>query len=203
MVHSALPTLYYLEGENMLQSYADLVLTGGRVTLRPMREEDAEFIIKWRNDPKIHKWLFSNDTITLQSHLEWFRNRKPNRLDFVICLLDSELPIGTVSYTNIDFENRKAEAGKMLGDRTQWGQGLATEAYRLWIVFGFENLGLYYIYTQTLSTNLKNIRLNERLGFRIEKVLHEKYRRTDQLFDIVVMRLDREGARRPGTMEVK
>ncbi len=185
----------------MLQSFADIVLRGERVMLRPMREEDAEWIVRWRNDPEIRKWLFSTDPLTVQSHLRWFRRPKADRLDFVICLRESERPIGTVNFINIDFQNAKAEAGKMLGDRTQWGKGLATEAFRLWLAFGFERLGLSYIYVRTLSINHRNIKLNERLGFRVERVLREEHRRGDEFYDVVVMGLAREDAQQLGILE--
>ena len=185
----------------MLELFTDVVLRGERVILRPMREEDAELIVQWRNDPKIRKWLFSTDPLTVQSHLEWFRRPKADRLDFVIRLRESDRPIGTVQYTNIDFQNTRAEAGKILGDRTQWGKGLAKEAFRLWLAFGFERLGLTHTYARTLATNHRNIKLNERLGFRVERVLREEYQRGDELHDVVVMGLAREDAQRLGILE--
>ena len=185
----------------MLQSFANVVLRGDRVLLRPMREEDAELIVRWRNDPEIRKWLFSTDPFTIESHLEWFRQPKADRLDFVICLRESEYPIGTVNYTNIDFQNAKAEAGKMLGDQTQWGKGLAKESFRLWLAFGFEHLCLTHIYALTLSTNSTNIKLNEKIGFQVEKVLREEYQRGDKLYDVVVMSLTYKDAQRFGILE--
>ena len=184
----------------MLDSFSDVVLRGERVLLRPMREEDAELIVQWRNDPEICRWLFSTDPLTVQSHLEWFRRPKPDRLDFVICLNESERPIGTVNFTNIDLQDGKAEAGKMLGERTQSGKGLAKEAFRLWLAFGFEHLGLTYVYVRTLATNHRNIKLNERLGLRVEQVLREEYRRGDEVHDAVVMGLAREDAKQLGVM---
>jgi len=187
----------------MLKSIANVRLESERVMLRPMEEEDAELIVKWRNDPEISKWLFAPEPITLESHLEWFRHPKVDRLDFVICLSKSQRPVGTVSYTNIDTVNAKAEAGKMLGERKLWGRGLAKEAFRLWLAFGFEKLELKYIYVRTLSTNYGNIKLNEKLGFHTEQVLKGEYQRGDELFDVVVMGLTRENARQAGILEKK
>ena len=89
----------------------------------------------------------------------------------------------------------------MLGDRTQWGKGLAKEAFRLWLAFGFERLDLSYIYVRTLSINHRNIKLNERLGFRVERVLREEHRRGDEFYDVVVMGLAREDAQQLGILE--
>ena len=187
----------------MLKSIANVRINGERVMLRPMEEGDAELVVKWRNDPEISKWLFAAEPITLESHLAWFRHPKADRLDFVICLRESQRPIGTVSYTNIDSINAKAEAGKMLGDRKLWGKGLAQEAFRLWLAFGFAQLGFEYIYVRTLAANYNNIKLNGKLGFQAERVLKREYQRGDELFDVVVMGLTRENARQAGILERK
>ncbi|MFO7742417.1 MAG: GNAT family N-acetyltransferase [Anaerolineae bacterium] len=178
-----------------------MILRAERVTLRPMREKDAKLIVEWRNDPAIRKWLFSDRTLTVESHLEWFRRPKPDRLDYVICLREARRPIGTVSFTRIEPQEATAEVGILLGDRTQWGEGLATETYRRWLPFGFRRLDLQYIYGRTLSTNHRNIRKNLRLGFCVEKILRDEYRRGDEVHDVVVMGLRREDARELGLLE--
>ena len=45
-----------------------------------------------------------------------------------------------------------------------WGQGLATEAARAALAFGFENLGLKEIVSFTVPQNLRSRRVMERLG---------------------------------------
>ncbi|MFW6135296.1 MAG: GNAT family N-acetyltransferase [Chloroflexota bacterium] len=178
-----------------------MILRAERVMLRPMREKDAELIVGWRNDPAIRKWLFSGDALTVESHLEWFRRPKPDRLDYVICLRETKRPIGTVSFTRIECQEATAEVGILLGDRTQWGKGLATETYRRWLQFGFRDLELQYIYGRTLSTNHRNIRKNLRLGFCIEEILPDAYRRGEELHDVVIMGLRREDARELGHLQ--
>ncbi|WP_417687323.1 GNAT family N-acetyltransferase [Roseibium sp.] len=48
--------------------------------------------------------------------------------------------------------------------RKAWGQGLATEAARAWIGFGFETLKLEEIVSFTTITNLPSQRVMQRLG---------------------------------------
>lgn len=48
--------------------------------------------------------------------------------------------------------------------RAYWGQGLATEAARAAIKFGFETLGLSSIVSYTAVPNVRSIRVMERLG---------------------------------------
>lgn len=174
------------------------IIYGKRVFLRPMLLDDAEYIVRWRSDPEILVNIFAREPLTLESHLKWFQSPRENRLDYVICLNDTEKQIGTLNFTNIDRENLKAEAGKMLGDKSIWGKGLAKEAFILWISFGFRELGLNRIYVRTLSTNQTNIGLNKRLGFVEEGLLREDYKYGDKYFDVVVMSILRAEAKKLG-----
>ena len=45
-----------------------------------MSEEDAPYIVEWRNDPEIKKWMFNQEEITIESHLNWFRKDLPTDL---------------------------------------------------------------------------------------------------------------------------
>lgn len=135
-----------------------------RVILRPMREEDAEYVVKWRNDPDIKKWMFNQEKLTKEKHLEWFRLPKANRIDYMVCDKRNGKPIGTVNFTNI--KDKETEAGKLLGDRLYLGKGYAKEAFGLWIRVGFKKFGFENIYVLTQISNKRNIELNKKLGFR-------------------------------------
>ena len=140
------------------------IILGEKVYLRKMSEEDAPYIVEWRNDPEIKKWMFNQEEITIESHLNWFRKRSSNRLDYMICDKQTNLPIGTVSFSNI--EDKKAEAGKMIGNKKYRGKGYAKEAYTLWLKYGFSELNLEEIYGRTMIDNISNIKLNENIGFK-------------------------------------
>ena len=174
------------------------VLYGKRVFLRPMLLEDAEYVVRWRSDPEILANIFAREPLTLESHLNWFQSPREDRLDYIICLRETKRPIGTMSFTNIDRQNLKAEAGKMLGDKSTWGKGLAKEAYILWLSFGFRELGLNRVYERTLSTNHRNIALNKKLGFKEEGILRGDYQRGGGFLDVIVMSILRSEAKELG-----
>ena len=182
----------------MRESYARVIVTGKRVTIRPMREDDAGPVVRWRNDPEIRRWLFTQKTLTLDAHLEWFRRPAPDRLDFIICLRKTGQPIGTLSFSSIDLARGMAEAGNMIGERAFQGKGLMTEAFALWLAFGFERLGLTLIYLRTMESNKRAIRLNEKLGFIREKTISGGHRIGSVSGGVVVMGLSREAAARHG-----
>jgi len=63
--------------------------------------------------------------------------------------------------------HRRAEMGYDL-NRAYWGQGIASEALRAIIQFGFEQLNLNRIYAGTIADNHESVCLLERLGFERE-----------------------------------
>jgi RimJ/RimL family protein N-acetyltransferase len=165
------------------------LIVGSRLTLRPMVEDDAELIVQWRNDPEIMKWMFAQWTITVSSHLHWFRARGDGRIDYIICLKNDLLPIGTINLAHINRVGKTAETGRILGDKTQWGKGYAQEAYILWLHFAFFKIELETVYSRTLTSNVRNIVANRRLGFEILSVEKSVELGAGRVADIVTMRI--------------
>jgi RimJ/RimL family protein N-acetyltransferase len=175
------------------ERYPETVLRGERILLRPMREEDAEAVVRWRSDPAVRRWFFSTDPITIESHLAWFRREKPDRIDYVIVLMETERPIGTVSFIAIDRRTRTARDGTMIGEPALWGKGYGREALRLWLSFGFGRLGLRRIDAEVKSSNERSARMLERLGFSTTG-----RRRTEWGEEFLAMTLTRDEAERRG-----
>jgi len=156
-----------MNGDYFKEAYQHSELYGDKVKLRVMKESDAEYVVAWRNNPEILKWMFNDKKFTIQEHIKWFLSTRSQRIDYIICDLENSLPIGTVNYSN--FSEGSAEAGKLLGNTAYWGGGFAKDAFSLWIDFGFNVLGLSRIYVKTMINNISNIKLNEKLGFVVVK----------------------------------
>jgi RimJ/RimL family protein N-acetyltransferase len=71
-------------------------------------------------------------------------------------------------------EHRQGTIGWLLGRKHQ-GQGLATEAARALLGFGFDHLGLHRISARTGKDNVRSWRLMERLGMRREAHFRESH----------------------------
>jgi RimJ/RimL family protein N-acetyltransferase len=202
----ASPLLYryevVLRMNNTNAKRAGPTIHGERVFLRPMGINDAEHVVGWRNDPETLANIFTSEPITVESQLKWLNSPRKNRLDYVICLKDSKKPIGTVNFTNVDMGNLKAEAGKLLGEKSARGKGLAKEAFIVWISFGFRELGFNRIYIRTMVSNTVNIQLNKKLGFIEEGVLREDYRAEDGFADVLIMSILKSDAMKLGIYEL-
>src|SRR4029079_4746463 len=98
-------------------------------------------------------------------------------------------PVGCVAYLDHDGRQRRAELRKMIGDPALRGRGLGREATERWVGYGIGALGLRKIYLNTLATNIRNIKLNEELGFRVEGILRNEVLVDGEYRDVLRMGL--------------
>jgi RimJ/RimL family protein N-acetyltransferase len=150
----------------------DLPLRGSRVLVRSFdMDRDLALFDRWLADDSGRHFLLSRTTSELHDIRDIIHNHAS--ILGVITLPDGTA-IGSVAFLDYDRGQAKAELRKLIGNPEHRGKGLAKEASALWIRYGLESLGLRKIYLNTLDTNIRNIRLNEDLGFRVEGVLRNE-----------------------------
>lgn len=93
---------------------------------------------------------------------------------FGIELLSTGELIGNVGLHHFFGTNRRCEIGYALGSR-HWGQGYATEALRAAIRHGFDALDLNRIEADIDPRNIGSARVLEKLGFRKEGFMPERW----------------------------
>jgi NAD+ kinase len=151
------------------------VIPGDGFLLRPYRSSDVASLQRNINDKRVARDV-SNIPFpyTLEHARSWIAQMEDSvaphsgRVDFVIDV-DGEVA-GSVAFINID--RHKAQVSVWVGV-AYWRRGLALQALRLLIQFGFETLGLVRIYAYHYTENQKTAGLLEKAGFRLEGV-HEK-----------------------------
>ena len=79
--------------------------------------------------------------------------------------------------------HHRAELGYWIGV-PYWGQGLATEAVRAVVAFGFGELGLHRIFASHFSGNTASRRVLEKVGMRPEGRWREHVRKFGQFTDV-------------------
>ena len=83
--------------------------------------------------------------------------------------------IGTCGFTSFNCPSDSAEIGYVLSPPYQ-GKGLATEAVRCVLAFGFEELSLHRIEAHFIEGNQASRRLMERVGMSFEGFARESMR---------------------------
>ena len=129
---------------------------------------DKDLLAGWLDDYYGRHFLLSSATAQ-PIELDRLLTNDSNSVG-IVSNLDGN-PIGAVAYLDIDPVQKRAELRKLIGEAEARGQGFAEEATRLWIKYGGTVLGLQKIYVSTLQTHIRNIQLNESIGFRVEGLL--------------------------------
>jgi ribosomal-protein-alanine N-acetyltransferase len=96
--------------------------------------------------------------------------REGSFYDWGVILRDSGHLIGTCGFTRFDFENSSAEVGYVL-HKDHWGKGIAAEALKAVLQFGFCELGLQRIEGRFMTKNEASRRVMEKNGMTFEGIL--------------------------------
>lgn len=165
-----------------------------QIYLRPMTEMDTDLIVAWRNQPNVKKFFIYQADFTKEGHLYWLHKvvEKGNACQMMICDRKTKKELGSVYIRDIDRMHRKGEYGIFIGDESARGRGIGTEAARLMIQYGFEELGLHRIYLRVLAGNERAIRSYEKAGFKKEGCLHHDVCINGEYVDIVWMAIVNE-----------
>ena len=147
-------------------------LIGDQVIIRPYNaSDDLVRVNNWIQDNIGRYFLLSCQSMS-SPQLEGLLSHSTSQVGIIT--LPDEKPIGIIAYLDFNCYQRKAELRKMIGDVVYRGKGLAREATQMWIDYGFKTLKLHKIYVNTLHHNLRNIKLNEDLGFQVEGILRNE-----------------------------
>lgn len=152
----------------------NLRLVGQNIYLRPITIDDTELVLKWRNSKKVVENFIYRQPVTRQDHIKWLENKVDKGLvyQFIVCDLDSDMPVGVVYLQNFEEENKKAESGIFLGE--VYGKGIGTQAYKLLLDYAFNELGMHKVVARVLAGNTASVRLHEKSGYKQEAYLRDE-----------------------------
>lgn len=149
-----------------------------RLTLRPLREEDVDVILAYRNDPSVAEYQDWDLPVTrervqrnVDSHAGW-TDITPGEPRQIGIELDGEL-IGDL-YVALDEHGGVAEIGFTLRSDYQ-GKGYAFEAAEAVTRDLIERLGCHRIFAQLSPRNQRSARLLEKLGMHVESLAPKSF----------------------------
>lgn len=164
-------------------------IVGKKIILKPITREHTSLIVKWRNNEKVQKNFIFQETFTEEMHNNWLENKVKTGevVQYIICTVEDEMPIGSVYLRDIDRDNQKAEFGIFIGEDVQRGKGYGTEAAKLMCQYGFERLELHKIMLRVFAFNERAINAYEHAGFEKEAFLKDEVKIDGEFKDIIFM----------------
>ncbi|HEY8736863.1 MAG TPA: GNAT family protein [Candidatus Dormibacteraeota bacterium] len=142
------------------------VIHGALVTLRPPRLDEAELMVSWFDDMEITRFLLLQFPPSLAGEKEWIETMSKAN-DHVIWGIEREgRLIGTTGLHQINWPNQRAGTGTVIGDKTAWHQGIASEVMALRTRYAFTQLPLRKLHSSFIDGNQASWRAQEKAGYR-------------------------------------
>lgn len=167
-----------------------MILKGRIVTLRPIEEEDIEFIRNMINDPYIESrivgWAYA---ISKRDQAEWYKSFRNNdsHIRFII-ETEKEGAVGLTGLANIDWKNGSAMGGGIrIANDANRSKGIATDSYMTLLRYAFEELRLNRVSVSALDFNIQSLRFLEKVGFKPEGTAKQAIYKNGKYHNLIYM----------------
>jgi RimJ/RimL family protein N-acetyltransferase len=150
-----------------------LTLQGERLTLREFDDADEARLHAFVSDPEVTRFTTwgPNTPADTRAFLDEVRDdaRSADRTRFGLAAVDTATGrlLGSVGLFVENREHLRGELGWVF-DPVYWGRGYATEATRILVRFGFDDLGLHRISATCHPDNAASARVLEKAGMTFE-----------------------------------
>ncbi|MBW8362825.1 MAG: GNAT family N-acetyltransferase [Kaistella sp.] len=170
-------------------------IKGKKVTLRAIEKEDLELLQYWSNDPEINYmlggWHFPSSK---QDQEKWFQGLSVNGNHQRFAIDTDELGlIGMANLVEINWKDRNAFHGMLLGDSNIRGKGYGVDTVMAINRYAFEELGLMRMDTTIIANNAPSIGVyTKKCGWIIEGIKKNHYFRKNQWIDQLIIGITRD-----------
>ena len=156
------------------------MIVGEKVRLRPIERDDLPRYVEWFGDPEVRRHLLIYLPFSLAQEERWFEGLldRLERQDEVLLAIETAdrgqgpvqdpVHIGNVGLHAIDWKDRCAELGIIIGEKAYWDQGYGSDAIRTLLGLAFREMGLHRVFLRVDADNARGIRCYEKVGFQRE-----------------------------------
>ena len=135
-------------------------------------KDDLLYGLKMRNHPNVRRWMYTQEEIRQESHLDFVENLFNDARNQYLLVKQKEKIIGVIYFNQIDYENQEAAFGLYVNlfKPLKGGGRLLQE---LILLYAQDFLKLKTLYLEVMADNLRAISLYNDYGFietrRIQK----------------------------------
>lgn len=168
-------------------------MEGKLIKLRPIERSDLDSIMSWVGDEEVTNFLGGEmllgplSRIAEEKFIERASESSVNSRLFVIETLADRRYLGSTDLHNINWVNRTAEVGIVIGDKSCWGKGYGSDAMRVLLRYAFDKINLNRVSLKVFAYNPRAIASYERCGFRREGLLRQDKFLGGNYHDTIVM----------------
>lgn len=163
-----------------------------RVYIRPITEKDGQHIVKWRNSEKVQKDCMTKAPITLESHMQYFRDKvlTGKNIQFIVERIEENTglvsyPIATIYLKDVDTENHCCELCVFTSSDMEWETESQIQATKMILDKAFNEYGMHKVYARTFYN--EGIEMLKSAGLTLESVLKSEVMIDGKYHDIYRM----------------
>jgi RimJ/RimL family protein N-acetyltransferase len=171
-------------------------IQGKLVTLRAIEKCDLELLHRWANDPVTQNGIGElHFPSSMSFHESWFESLRADKLNqrFVVDVPDVGA-IGIASIVNIDWRNRHAWHGLVLGDSSHRGKGYGVDAILAAMRYAFEELNLERLDGSMIEYNTASLATycGSKVGWKEEGRKRNYFYRKGRYWDQVIVGITKQ-----------
>ena len=145
-----------------------LNVEGSLVALGPLRRDLLPIYQRWINDLGTMRTLgLAPLPMTSEKERDWYdrQSKAENDVPFTIYERETLRPIGNTGLHGVDYRDRSATFGILIGELDCRGKGYGTETTRLMLDYAFTALGLHNVMLTVFEFNPAGIKAYQKAGF--------------------------------------
>lgn len=149
-----------------------LIIEGKNIYLREIQLSDViDSYCDWLNDPLVNQYLESRfEKWSLKKTRAYLKQIKgnPDNVFLAIIARDKDKHIGNIKLGPINRHHKIADVGIIIGDKSFWGKGYATESVKLIVSYAFDVLRLHKLTAGAYANNISSAKVFKKAGFSVE-----------------------------------
>ena len=173
-------------------------IEGKRVLLRAIERHDLPLLQRWANDPGLQRllggWHFPTSA---RDQEQWLASLSCRSTDqrFAVDARGGGM-VGTANLVSIDWKNRTAFHGMLIGDPASRGKGLGVDTIMAVMRYAFDELGLARLDTDIIEYNEASLAVyTGKCGWQVEGRKEDAYFRGGRHWSKFVLGITARGYR--------
>lgn len=165
------------------------IIYGKKVILRPLHEEDADFLAHWYSDPEVMFQCGFHEPTTREAELANIRKPEPDDRDWYAVTDLSGRIVGETGLLRIWPHWRTTDLTIIIPDPTDQGQGYGSEAVRIMLGRAFDHYQMNRVAIGVVALNKPALSFYEKMGFKQEGIQEQGYFHNGEFSDFIMMRI--------------
>lgn len=168
-------------------------LIGKKVNLRPVHRSDVPTLTRWINDPEIRQFMVNDFPFTEKQEEAWYEKIGANDESIVLIIeTKAGIMIGCMGLHEINWRDRVATTGALIGEKSYQDKGLGTDAKMALLDYAFNTLNLRKICSRVTAFNKRSLQYSLHCGYKVEGTRRQHIFKKGQYWDIIELALFKE-----------